>query len=183
MNNEINEVLHKEIDLIQACITRMADCSFKLIIISQHGIDVSFLRRDFFSQFHEEMEKIRLDAGIWKCFWNTAQQPCAKIADRDIKFQIPGTADIHGIFPGVCCSGSSRLEQIDIAGIRINTCQDRIPTLEDFIIGTLPDTGKVNRFIKFCCTCGCLIQDLADLTDGNMFLKIIFKDPALHGMI
>lgn len=34
MNNEINEVLHKEIDLIQACITRMADCSFKLIIIS-----------------------------------------------------------------------------------------------------------------------------------------------------
>lgn len=30
MNNEINEVLHKEIDLIQACITRMADCSFKL---------------------------------------------------------------------------------------------------------------------------------------------------------
>ncbi|MCI5508913.1 MAG: hypothetical protein ACI4DX_07810 [Oliverpabstia sp.] len=87
------------------------------------------------------------------------------------------------LFPGVCCSVSSRLEQIDIAGIRINTCQDRIPTLEDFIIGTLPDTGKVNRFIKFCCTCGCLIQDLADLTDGNMFLKIIFKDPALHGMI
>ena len=30
MNNEINEVLHKEIDLTQACITRMADCSFKL---------------------------------------------------------------------------------------------------------------------------------------------------------
>lgn len=30
INNETTEILHKEIDLIQACITRMADCSFKL---------------------------------------------------------------------------------------------------------------------------------------------------------
>ena len=30
VNNETTEILHKEIDLIQACITRMADCSFKL---------------------------------------------------------------------------------------------------------------------------------------------------------
>lgn len=30
MNNQINEVLHKEIDIIQECIKRMADCSFKL---------------------------------------------------------------------------------------------------------------------------------------------------------
>ena len=30
MNNKNNEILHKEIDLIQACITRMAGCSFKL---------------------------------------------------------------------------------------------------------------------------------------------------------
>lgn len=30
MDNGVNEVLHKEIDLIQVCIKRMADCSFKL---------------------------------------------------------------------------------------------------------------------------------------------------------
>lgn len=30
MNNQVNEVLHKEIDIIQECIKRMADCSFKL---------------------------------------------------------------------------------------------------------------------------------------------------------
>lgn len=30
MNNQVNEILHKEIDIIQECIKRMADCSFKL---------------------------------------------------------------------------------------------------------------------------------------------------------
>lgn len=30
MSDSINEILHKEIDLIQGCIKRMADCSFKL---------------------------------------------------------------------------------------------------------------------------------------------------------
>ena len=30
MNNQVNEILHKEIDIIQECIERMADCSFKL---------------------------------------------------------------------------------------------------------------------------------------------------------
>lgn len=30
MDNQVNEILHKEIDIIQECIKRMADCSFKL---------------------------------------------------------------------------------------------------------------------------------------------------------
>lgn len=30
MDNHVDEVLHKEIDIIQECIKRMADCSFKL---------------------------------------------------------------------------------------------------------------------------------------------------------
>lgn len=68
------------------------------------------------------------------------------------------------------------LEKINIGRNRIDSCQNRYPALEDFIICPLADAGKVNGFIKFSSAVGSPVKNPADLTDRNMLLEIRFKE-------